>query len=211
MNTPQRDFPVNLVGYHVATHAEPLPKHTAVGGDYLVAANGIFKRAMRPGLAVTIQIDDRAVPIPDLCPVQPGITWSAWPRPLPGNLLRQLLTNALNARSGPNTIEYHAVFALQDGQVQLIETTQQATAVSVVYDLPANTLLRVHSHHAMPAYFSHGDDADDTDLSISAVIGAITTQPMLRVRANCYGHRQELPPSAIFDTLGPFKEHQGTA
>ena len=205
-----------LIEHHVATTRSPLPPLRAVAGDYVLAANGVFKRVARPGLALTIQIEQFRTSVPGLRTISAGVTWEQWPQKLPGTLLLEFLERAQQAISGEPTslvlslrrpIEFHAVFAYQDGTVRLIDTTKAATATTVEYWLPETTLLRIHSHHTMPAFFSQDDDQDDEDCSVSAVIGHICSEhPQIQVRANAYGHRQIIQANEISDYLGPFQE-----
>jgi PRTRC genetic system protein A len=200
----------SLVRHHIATPAQPLPPATP-GITWIWAANGIFKRGVSPDLDALVQI--RAW---EACDAPPGLAsllsyarWTAWPRRLPSLLLTPLLDNARRAGGGNGLIlrpiEKHYAFVWRDATVKVVAPPQQGTAGRVAYAAAQGvTLLDLHSHHGMGAFFSATDDQDDLGLSVSAVIGHIFTRPELLVRINVYGHRQQLPALAIFDALGPF-------
>lgn len=199
-----------LVRYHIATAAQPLPERTP-GISWIVAANGVFKRGVSADLDLLIAIERRPVPIPGLTQLMPHVRWQAWQKRIPGKMLASLLDDARRAMSDTaiaRPIEKQYFFVWRDRDLRLVAPrAQQATASRVRYAMPTygSLLVDVHSHHELPAFFSSTDDADDAGLSVSAVIGRIFTRPELRCRLNVYGHRVEVPPTILFDHLGPFR------
>lgn len=204
-----------LVRHHVATPACPLPERTA-GITWIFAANGVFKRGVNDQLDLLVQT--KAWPpgdpgragagIPGLVALMPYARWRCWPDRLPGSLLGPLLDNARRAADGgliARPIEKHYCYVWRNSSVKLVAPPQQGTAGHITYAPAAGvTLCDIHSHHAMPAFFSATDDADDTGLSVSAVVGRIFDRPELLIRLNVYGDRQQVGATAVFDHTGPF-------
>jgi len=61
------------------------------------------------------------------------------------------------------------------------------------------TLVEAHSHHAMDAYFSATDDADEQGFRLYVVLGRIFTQPCVRVRVGVYGYFFAIPATLLFE------------
>lgn len=198
-----------LLTYHVATPACPLPL-AAPGITWIFAANGVFKRGVDRQLDALVCVKRwPAGDIPGLASLMPYARWAAWPGRLPGALLDPLLENAVNAASDDGAvlrpIEKHYCFVRTPSGIKLIAPVQQGTAGRVVYEPLPGTLADIHSHHGMAAFFSSTDDADDTGLSVSGVVGRIFEDPEILLRINVFGHRQQIPALSIFNSLGPFR------
>lgn len=191
-----------LTRYHIATAASPLSEPTA-GVTWVWAGNGIFKRGVDQVSDILIQV--ATVSTPGLATLAPRIHWQHYPQQLPGHLLGAILVHARRAGTDsrvacPIEQQYHITREQSVLRVRL--PPQQASPTRVSYQLGrAPVLCDVHSHHAMPAYFSSMDDRDDAGLSVSVVLGRIFERPEIAVRANVYGHRQLVPALAIFDAL----------
>lgn len=197
-----------LVRHSIATAAAPEPD-AAPGIEWRIATNGVFKR----GRSASVELQGRVCPIdttiPGLRSLLPYVRWPTWPSRLPGALLGPLLEDARRAAMGDTIlrpIEKQYFFVERDGVRVVAPRGQDASAVRVRYPMPASgtVLLDLHSHHGMRAYFSTTDDADDTGLSVSAVIGRIFDRPEIVVRLNIYGHHCPIPAGMVFDSLGPF-------
>jgi PRTRC genetic system protein A len=173
--------------------------------EWIWAANGIFKRGISPTIEALICVSPTA-PVPGLAPLAPYVRWPAASDRLPGQLLEFLLYDARRAAGGDRVatpIEKQYFFVERDGVRLVAPRDQDATASRVRYTMPVSgvPLLDIHSHHALRAYFSPTDDADDQGLSVSAVVGNIFRQAEIVVRINIYGHRQLVPALSIFDML----------
>jgi hypothetical protein len=60
-------------------------------------------------------------------------------------------------------------------------------------------VLELHSHHALPAYFSRVDDADEQGLRLYGVVGRLDrTRPEVALRVGAYGHRLPVSWDAVF-------------
>lgn len=200
-----------LQRHHLATAARPLPD-AAPGITWIVAANGVFKRGVDADRDVLIQTWRGAIDAPGLASLLPHVRWPAWPQRLPAFFLAELLADARKAMSGDSVarpIEKQYFVVYRDDKPRLIAPGgQNATPGRVSYPMPTRgaVLCDLHSHHEMGAYFSQTDDRDDMGLSVSAVVGHIFTRPEIVLRLNCYGHRQLVPATLVFDGLGPFRD-----
>lgn len=204
---------INLLNHTIARADQPLPP-LDTGIDWILAANGLFKRAANNALAACIHVHSWNFLIPGLARLLPSIAWKHCPQRLPNQWLDVLLQEARTAceqESGiaiPREKQWFVVW--RANKVRLIAPQDQtASPVRVQYAMPSEpVLLDVHSHHGMRAYFSGTDDRDDDGLSISMVIGRIFDRPEAVARVNVYGHRQLIPLSLLFDRgQSPFKEH----
>lgn len=182
------------------------------GVSYLVAANGMFKRGITPELDIMIPVETFRRPRPGLINLLPHVRWRRWPRRLPTSFLTALLRDAQAACSGDVVVrpieKQYFIVAREDGPYLVAPRNQVASASQVRYTMPVSgtPLIDIHSHHAMPAFFSELDDRDDSGLSVSAVIGNIYKQPEMLVRLNVWGDRLIVPITFVFDGTGPFRE-----
>ncbi len=81
---------------------------------------------------------------------------------------------------------------------RLWEPNQVKSRLDITYT-PENALIEVHSHHAMGAFFSFTDNADQTGFRIYTVLGRINTEPTLRVRVGIYGYFWDIPAGWAFE------------
>lgn len=205
-------FP-KLLNHTIAFDGQPLPP-LDTGIDWVLAANGLFKRAANPALTACIQVRSWNFLIPGLARLLPSIAWKHCPQRLPSQWLDMLLQEARRAceqKSGITIPQEKQWFVIwREGKVRLIAPhAQVASPVRVEYAMPADPiLLDIHSHHTMRAYFSTTDNRDDDGLSISMVIGRIFDRPEAIARVNVYGHHQFIPLSLIFNNTNTstFKE-----
>lgn len=201
-----------LLRHHIATDATPLPE-PGPGICWVWAAGGIYKLGQDSTRTVLVRVGE-APDAPGLAPVLPFIHWHGYPARLPGQLLSAMLLHARKAAAPiggngllrPIEAQYHV--CLEAGTLKVRVPEQQASAARVTYVPPeAPVLLDLHSHHAMPAFFSGTDDRDDTGLGVSAVIGKIFDErPEVAVRLCCYGHTQRVSALTIFDSLGACRD-----
>lgn len=205
---------MNLRSYHAATTADLPP---LVGGiQWILAANGVFKRAANRHLEICIQVTVITPPLEEagLVSLMPYVVWRGLPvTRLPEGLLAPMLEHARLlgelGRSGvlvPVEAQYFLTWVDGPRPFRVAYPPQRATSASVFYEMPKRgiVLADIHSHHGMGAFFSEADNRDDVGLSVSGVIGRIYDRPQLITRLNVYGHRQLVNPLVVFDGLGPF-------
>jgi len=174
--------------------------------QYVVAANGVFVRAWRPGLSAMIPINAMESFYGDgirgLVDVQPYVQLESQ---VPARLTRLIFQRALKE------IDREILFYLSGGSRSLnqpwrvIVPVQTATATSVraVNDAGVDTLIEIHSHNRMVAFFSSTDDREErTGFRIYAVIGNLAgNRPEIRVRVGIYGYFWTIPASVVFGQL----------
>lgn len=201
--------------YHLARPDAPLPDQTGI--QWIWAGNGVFKRGATAALEIMLLVAPTP-PTPGLAHLVAGARWMHWAGRIPGMLLSPLLADAQRAADTSGAIarpiEKQYFIHQQAGRLSLRPArAQQATSHRVRYAMPTGTdvLMDIHSHHGMAAFFSSTDDADDTGLGVSVVIGRIFDAPEIICRLNVYGQHQRVPALTLFDGLGPFRDCYGGA
>ena len=177
---------------------------TAPAYDYLVAGNGLFKRAASPHVCAQIPVTlARVAGLPDLDdPVHVAVR----PGRIPGRLLYAVLADARQCAWRHQEQMYS--FAFEGQAVRLSRPVQRAGAAQVRYaaDAGDGVVCDLHSHHTMGAFFSSTDDADEQGFRFYAVIGDVLGKPALRLRLGMYGDFLDLPATALFTGPGPFMD-----
>lgn len=190
----------------------PLPKIGNVMYQYVVAANGLFIRAEDSRLEALVKV--ATARLTGLADLVQGANLKI--DRVPGVWLRSVLASA--RQHMPNEAMYQFWFDGEPGNYKpSVQRTwrcsmprQIQTATAVKYNDLGQTVIDLHSHNSMPAFFSSTDDADEQGLRFYAVIGRIDTDhPEIRVRVGVYGHFMDVPADMIFDDLGPFTDRLG--
>ncbi len=193
----------NLVDYHIAKPGILLPPIEASLYEYVMAGNGIFIRGARREFQAQFCITPCAVR--GLADLAPSLELNA-PH-VPREMVEEMLRRARQARDNqgqPCEIVFH---------LELDETTkwrchvpnqkQSPMRARPSDDSPASSYARacieVHSHVDMHASFSSLDDQDEQGFRIYAVLGCISTRPVMRVRVGMYGYRHDIPANRVFD------------
>jgi PRTRC genetic system protein A len=172
--------------------------------DYLLAGNGVFIHARKPGLNICFQISEAEVR--GLAPLE---SWTNFTLArVPVGYLQKMLELSIGVcveKEEPTETLFHLIWMETDRRWRLDKPAQTATGGSVKplddgdgssYQLAT---IEVHSHHQMTAFFSGQDDADEQGFRIYGVIGEIFTEPKLRVRVGCFGQFFEIPAETIFE------------
>ena len=173
--------------------------------EYLVAANGVFVRAERPGLRAMIWESGVTQAIGGLYSALPYVQTV----PVPSRLLRLALELSLGA--APK----EALFWLLPDPWRMVMPMQIQSGGTVrpadeFHPAAKDALVEIHSHHDMAPFFSSTDNRDEQGFRIYAVLGYIHRRPTIRVRVGIYGHFMEIPacwafemPGVIADALAP--------
>ena len=185
-----------FVNYHFA-HSGTLPPLGPYLYAYIVAENGLFVRADRPGLQALIPLGGCPITIRGLARLEPHVEMSH-PR-VPAVQLQQILQRARQA--APREILF---YLLPGPPWKLVIPAQYQSPYRVRPVEPhhphsAAALIEVHSHHLMPPTFSTTDDQDETGFRLYAVFGKLHRQPALRLRVGVYGHFWEIPATRAFE------------
>jgi PRTRC genetic system protein A len=187
----------------------PLPEIGNVMYQYVVAANGLFIRAEDSRLEALVKV--AAARLTGLADLFEGANLKI--DRVPGVWLRSVLASA--RKRMPNEAMYQFWW---DGTSHNAVTrtwrcsmpAQISSPTALQFDDLGQTVIDLHSHNSMPAFFSSTDDADEQGLRFYAVIGRIDTdQPEIRVRVGVYGHFLDVPADMVFDDLGPFVDQMG--
>lgn len=185
------------------TTRENIPPARMTGYDYILAGNGLFKRAMNRHVEVILPLS--RVAVAGLPAVAPYFRMRAGR--LDGGFLIVALHDARERSwSKPREAMYHVV--MQEGQARLVRPRQQGSAGHLAYrgGGQASIICDLHSHHEMNAGFSTTDDRDELGFRFYAVMGRIFTRPELALRLGVYGDHWPVPITALFTHPGPFQE-----
>jgi PRTRC genetic system protein A len=183
-----------LVQHYVVRPDGSLPEMSDCLYAYLLAGNGLFVRAKRPGLEALIPVlPGRIAGLPALTP-QVNIA-----RRVP----RHLLLAALNWSK--EALPNEALFWFNLGEKWSVYMPPQRRGKGRVVPLDPNdrkgtsALVDLHSHARMTPFFSPADDRDERGFRLYAVLGNLHRTPTIRVRLGVYAHFYNLPASTVFE------------
>ena len=190
-------FP-NLVAYHIY-RGEPIPLADGRPYDYLLAGNGLFIRA-------ETRFWHAAIPVAP-CRVRglPNLSTRfilKQPR-LPNSLLYEVVRHAQQQRDRRGELQESLYrFRCEATRLRVVRPAQTASRshVTTASDRPVETILELHSHGALPAFWSAADDRDEQGACIYGVIGRLDAQPELRLRLGLYGYWLPLTLADLFAT-----------
>ena len=201
----------NLVGYRIAFPSTrctaqgeiPLPPIEASLYEYVMAGNGIFIRGARREFQTQFCIQPFAVR--GLQELAPSLQMNG-PR-VSREIVAEMLRRARSARDAkgqPCEIVFHLELdETKTWQCHVPNQRQSPMRARPSDDSPSSSYARacieVHSHVDMHASFSSIDDKDELGFRIYAVLGSISTTPVIRVRVGMYGYRHDIPANWVFD------------
>lgn len=203
---------------HIFANSQPLPPQPPGLYQYVVASNGVFVRAERPELSAQICIGSTFDQVRGL---EPLISYARIARPVPAWMLARMFEMSYRAKQR----EILFYLSLVGGEkprwhVDLPEQVQRGTSVHPVdpYAGGASTVIEVHSHHHMPAFFSNTDDREEqSGFRVYAVLGDLARTPEIMVRVGIHGHFMNIPAGWVFelpgfarDAMAPLQEREGT-
>ena len=184
----------SLVQHHIVKPDGTLPNITGCLYAYILAGNGVFVHALRPGLEALIPVlSGRVAGLPALTP-RVHI-----PRRVPARLLLAALH--WSQKAFPN----EALFWFNLEQEWSVYMPAQRRGRGRVVPIDPNdskgtsALVDLHSHARMSPFFSPADDRDERGFRLYAVLGSLHRAPILRVRVGVYSHFYELPASSVFE------------
>jgi len=210
---------MNLVAYRIASSSTglatqdgiesefrpigPLPPVEAALYEYVMAGNGILIRGARREFQAQFCIAPCSVR--GLTNLETALQLNT--SPVPREIVEEMLQKARAARdtkARPCEIVFHLELDESDGWRCHVPSQTQAPARSKpINDSPASSYARacieVHSHVDMHASFSSLDDHDEVGFRLYAILGRISTTPVMRVRIGLYGYRQDIPAKWVFD------------
>jgi len=170
--------------------------------QYVVAREGVFLLAGSSSLSVLMPIT-RACALPNLSSIAPSVHLSY--SQVSEDIVLAILERSRAARDGAGHPIERLFYLTWEGMWQLHEPEQDAgqTHVQATQMTPEHqsAVIEGHSHHRMPAYFSHTDNQSelrDGGFRVYFVLGRIFSQPELRVRICVHGYAWEVPASYFF-------------
>lgn len=191
---------------------DSLPPYDAALCEYIYAANGLFRRAERPGLKALVP----AVPPTRLLRnIEPSFRMDAPHVPI--QIVQTILDESrLQCVEHGEFVEVLFYLCWDELQGWTLYTPQQAQGATWVYATDtsaasayARALVEVHSHHWMEARFSSDDDKDEVGFRLYGVLGRIFERPEIKMRVSVYGDWWEIPASAVLELPSEVLERYG--
>ena len=178
------------VGY-LLNKREGLDGKPGVFYDYIVAETGLFIRAQNPLIKATLCISP--VEIRGLRPLEESIELAH------GKIPRHLYDLSLSIFMANNIQEQYLAITWEHGY-RLRMSALERSAASVRYEKLPSTVMDIHSHHHMEAWFSRQDDTDEQGLRLYMVVGRLDTLlPEVELRLGVYGYFAPLSIEEVFD------------
>ncbi|MCL1472059.1 hypothetical protein [Argonema antarcticum] len=197
-------YNLELVDYKIIKLGNNLPPHSSSMFEYLIGSNGIFARAVRPGLEVIIPVELFTASIRGLEPIEPLVRLT--PGRIPQQILIQMWKESCIAALAepPLEITFHIHHVQEQWQLVIPEQTQSSGQCRATeYGLDSsyiNATVEVHSHNRMAAFFSGADDADEGGFRIFAVLGKVTeSSAEIICRVGVYRQFWHVPADWIFE------------
>jgi len=158
--------------------------------DYILAGNGLFVRATNPLVEATVCVAEAEVR--GLAPLAERVELTS------GRIPRALYDLAISALAADPDHE-HFLAITWDGEYHLGVPFQEGTAGGVTYHRLPDTVLDVHSHGRMGAFFSWTDDHDEQRLGLYMVVGKLDSLwPDVELRVGAYGYFASLHVEEVF-------------
>jgi len=177
------------VGYLLNTR-EGLSGEPGAFYDYILASNGLFVRAGNPLLAATVLV--APAEIRGLAPMAERVELTQGKVPW---ALYNLATEVLAA----DPLREHYLAVTWEGAYRLRASAQDGTPGGVSYERLPATVLDIHSHGTMRAFFSGTDDRDELGLRLYMVIGRLDTLlPEVKLRVGVYGYFAPINIEEVF-------------
>lgn len=158
--------------------------------DYITAGNGVFIEAEGPLMAARLQVSQAI--IRGLKPLESRIVLRY------GLIPQRLFDLALSAMLADPTRERFAAITWDNGY-HLRLPDQDRREGSVDYRVEDNTILDLHSHAGMGAFFSGVDNEDEQGMRLYGVVGRLNrSRPIIKLRAGIYGYYQPVDWGQVF-------------
>ncbi|MDQ6672347.1 MAG: Mov34/MPN/PAD-1 family protein [Chloroflexota bacterium] len=184
------------------------PQPCGLIADVVVDGAGLYLAAGTPALAIRVRLAHASIPGLPVVPM--GVTLRHGP--IDASLWDALVQRALEAMPHEVLLALIArepangeLFVAAAGAYTLVEPQldetgtgdwqpQQASGCAVRATPIPDAVVEVHSHHAMPAYFSATDDRDETARRVYGVLGRLDSpspEVALRLATGCKPHAVE--------------------
>jgi PRTRC genetic system protein A len=158
--------------------------------DYILAGNGLFVRAQSFLLKATVCIAPTS--IRGLLPLEEKVELAQ------GRIPRRLYDLALSILMAESYHERYLAVTWE-GEYRLRSPLQESGEGGVKYEVLPSTVLDIHSHGTMRAFFSGTDNSDEQGLGLYMVVGRLDTMlPEVEVRTGVYGYFAHLKVEDVF-------------
>jgi PRTRC genetic system protein A len=190
----------SLVDYVVAREGQALPEVSSQLYEYVLAGNGMFVRGRREGLEAMVPVS--FFKVRGLQELDPYCVLK-YPK-CPTSGLEIMLRVARDACTDKPT---EVLFYMQwDGYQWQLHVPPQDGSEGHVKTLDdgadskfASSLVDIHSHHVVDAFFSPTDNKEEQGFRLYGVLGNIFEGPTIRLRVGIYGHFMEVPATTLFE------------
>jgi PRTRC genetic system protein A len=187
---------VKPVGY-LLNKREGLEGEPGLFYDYIVAGNGLFIRTSRKNLAQNTLIEATIcigpVEIRGLSVLDERIEL------VHGKIPRRLYDLSLSVFMASSDREQYLAITWEN-EYCLRMPTQDRNGASVQYETLPSSIMDIHSHGHMKAFFSFTDDRDEQGLRLYMVVGRLDTLlPEVELRLGAYGYFAPLSIEDIFN------------
>lgn len=160
--------------------------------DYILGSNGLFISTGNPLIEATICIAPAEVR--GLIPVHSRVSLTH------GKIPSRLYALALMVFVSEGDMERYLAIIWKDGGYHSAYSRQTGSGGSVEYEKIPGTIMDIHSHGGMGAFFSTIDDRDEQGLKLYMVVGKTNTlAPEHLIRLGIYGYFAELSFDEVFD------------
>jgi len=177
------------VGYLLNTK-EGLEGEPGLFYNYILAQNGLFVRGESPLLTAAVCI--APADVRGLSPLAEEVRLSK------GRMPRSIYDLALSVVTADRYHERYLAVTWE-GEYRLRVPWQSGGSSGVEYEVLPNTVLDIHSHGAMRAFFSGTDNRDEQGLRLYMVVGRLETLfPEVRLRVGVYGYFSEVTWEEVF-------------
>jgi PRTRC genetic system protein A len=182
---------IPVVGYVIRTPSA-LRGQLGQAYNYVMAGNGLLIQASGPHFSVQFAIAEAKVRgLPEL-----GRRISM----KHGRIPRRLFDLAMSVFLAQPDIERFVAIYWDGSSYRLEYPEQNSTGASVKYRPVANTVIELHSHASMPAFFSATDNRDEQGLKLYGVVGRCDMPtPVIMLRVGVYGYFALVDWSDVFE------------
>jgi len=181
---------VRPVGY-LLNKKEGLEGEPGIFYDYILAEDGLFIRVRNPLIKGLVCISP--VNIKGLAPLDEQIELTH------GKIPRHLYDLSLSVLMTSSDREQYLAITWED-EYRLRIPGQDRNGASVKYETLPGSVMDIHSHGRMAAFFSITDDRDERGLRLYMVVGRLDTLlPEVELRLGVYGYFVPLSIEDIFN------------
>jgi len=158
--------------------------------NYVLAGNGLFVETESPLLRASVLI--AGAEVRGLAPKKEGVEL------VNGRIPRHLFDLAISTLLSNWRLERYLAIVWDNGY-RVRDTSIMADKCSVRYCNLPSTVMDIHSHGSMGAYFSDTDDRDEQGLRLSMVVGRLNTPtPEISIRVGIYGYFKNVEFEEVF-------------